>query len=358
MLLAVLNRVGQIARLAIFALAETMVAGLPAQGADPDVFDITLARMHWEKAQKIAGSISGTTRNKTVYAVRPSPDFPDDEWFNEVKQNKDCVLIHRSGGDFARAKNAEVVTGVNPKYAFQLKRTIGSSEWVMDQIDMGGDGSKLPLGNGMTQQQSANMHILAHFRVFDPHLALERLIERPNFRATKTAPVVVDGIDMVRIDFECPYPIEKRKEPGFSAVQGGHMVLDPKHLWCLKEYSVRTNDSASRRTFSRKFDYATGPDQFPILREVRTHQLGYHPDGKDWFTCESVVKSEFQYSPSAFEDREMTLSAFGLPEPIGIEPPPKPTPRYVWFLVAAGALALLAILFHWFARRSKTVQTT
>ena len=91
MLLAVLNRVGQIARLAIFALAETMVAGLPAQGADPDVFDITLARMHWEKAQTIAGSISGTTRNKTVYAVRPSPDFPDDEWFNEVKQNKDVI---------------------------------------------------------------------------------------------------------------------------------------------------------------------------------------------------------------------------------------------------------------------------
>lgn len=46
---------------------------------------------------------------------------------------------------------------------------------------------------------------------------------------------------------------------------------------------------------------------------------------------------------------EFTLTALGLPEPIGVEPPPSRT--WLWLLAAAIAAAALAILFAWLKRR-------
>src|SRR5262249_26091646 len=102
--------------------------------------------------------------------------------------------------------NAEYITAVNPKYAFQIKRTLGSSEWVIDQVEIGGDGSRLPLGLGLPQRQTAQLSVCDHFRIWDQHLTLERLFDRPNFKATKIEPLVSDGANLLRIDFECPYP--------------------------------------------------------------------------------------------------------------------------------------------------------
>jgi len=50
-----------------------------------------------------------------------------------------------------------------------------------------------------------------------------------------------------------------------------------------------------------------------------------------------VSWSEFtEYAPSPpFPDEDFRLTAFGFPEPVGVKWP-KPTPPYVWVLVAAG----------------------
>ncbi len=55
---------------------------------------------------------------------------------------------------------------------------------------------------------------------------------------------------------------------------------------------------------------------------------------------------------SEARDSDFLLSAFGLPEPDEFAPSqPTPTPRYVWFLCAAGVFVLLAALLFWFPRR-------
>lgn len=46
---------------------------------------------------------------------------------------------------------------------------------------------------------------------------------------------------------------------------------------------------------------------------------------------------------------EFTLTALGLPEPIGVKPPPSRT--WLWLLVAALAAAALAVFFTWLKRR-------
>ncbi|HKB02317.1 MAG TPA: hypothetical protein VKD90_08860, partial [Gemmataceae bacterium] len=258
----------------------------------------------------------------------------------EVKQNNNCVLIHRSGGDLARVKNAEYVTGVNPKYAFQIKRTVGDKDWVIDQIDLGGDGSQLPLGLRMPQREAAEFTVCNHFRIWDRQLTLERLFEKPNLKLTKTERITMDGTDMVRIEFDCPHPPERRKEPGFSAVQGGHLVLDPSHYWCIREYSVRTDDSVSKRHYSVRFEYSDGRDRFPVLRAVKADQIGYRPDGQEWFRSESEQRFELRQSEDEYDDHEFTLSAYGLPEPHGVTWERR-TPLYVWLLTAAAGCAVL-----------------
>jgi hypothetical protein len=71
----------------------------------------------------------------------------------------------------------------------------------------------------------------------------------------------------------------------------------------------------------------------------------------------------YEFEPRLSGDadpREFTLSHYGLPEPVGIAPPPKPWPRYVWFLIAAGGLAAIALLSRWvlaLRRRSRPSPT-
>ncbi|MBA4065816.1 MAG: hypothetical protein C0501_19275 [Isosphaera sp.] len=56
------------------------------------------------------------------------------------------------------------------------------------------------------------------------------------------------------------------------------------------------------------------------------------------------------YSDELPPDEEFTLSHYGLPEPVGVEPK-KGIPNYVWFLIGAAVFAVLAFLLRHVARR-------
>lgn len=56
-------------------------------------------------------------------------------------------------------------------------------------------------------------------------------------------------------------------------------------------------------------------------------------------------------------DRDFTLSAFGLPEPVDVEPLPDRTPRYLWFVLGAVVCAAGAVLFRYLARSRRGVPT-
>src|SRR5262249_45077640 len=123
--------------------------------------------------------------------------------------------------------------------------------------------------------------------------------------------------------------------------------------WCIKEYSVRTNDSVSIRTLSKRYEYAEGRDRFPLLRGSKTKQHGYHPDGKEWFITESESTCDFRHSEGEFDDRDFTLTTYGLPEPYGITWS-RPTPRYVWLLIGAVGCLMLGLGLRYLAKRKKT----
>ena len=324
-----------------------------ARSTYAQTFDVVEAKAQWEKARSIAPSISGTSHDKSVYIVRPDPKLPDLDYLREVKQNKGCVSTHLKSSDLIRLKNAEFVLAVNPKYAFQIKRTIGSKDWVLDQIDMGSDGSQLTLANGLPQRDFVQMWVCEHFEIVNDRLTLERLIGKPNFRANQIVSVAVDGSEMIRIEFECPFPLETRKDPrdaNWHPVQGGYVILDPKHYWCVKEYRVHTQYADSVGDCWAKYEYTEGRDQFPILRRATKKHIARHPDGKDLFTLETDSTYDFRESAGEFDDTEFTLSKYGLPEPVGVTWK-KRTPTYVWLLIGAGGVAALSLGLFYLGRR-------
>jgi hypothetical protein len=102
---------------------------------------------------------------------------------------------------------------------------------------------------------------------------------------------------------------------------------------------------------SNELKEAPGP--VPLLNKAHSVEEWTLTDGKK-MTIRSDI--EFKVSRPAREpaDEEFRLTAFGLPEPVGIAMPKRPTPRYVWFLIAAAGLGVLAVLFRVLARRRGT----
>ncbi|MFL5342984.1 MAG: hypothetical protein ACJ8F7_22865, partial [Gemmataceae bacterium] len=200
----------------------------------------------------MASAVNGTIQFKTAYLVKVDPSAADTEGRLEVRQKKGCALTHGTNPAAPAGKGAEQLTGVNPKYAFQIHRAAESSDWVLDSIDVGGDGSRLPFVSPLTQSEKARAAVCDNFQLERP-LTLERLFGMPNLRITRSTIVTLDSVEMVRIEFTCLPSPEKPKDR-LSVILGGHLILDPRHYWCIKECSYRTDDSMSKRTFLSQFE--------------------------------------------------------------------------------------------------------
>ena len=83
-----------------------------------------------------------------------------------------------------------------------------------------------------------------------------------------------------------------------------------------------------------------------------THRERYpSASGKVEDEIDIISESDYDVDPTVnLPESEFTLSAFGLPEPVGVVWE-KRTPNYVWFLIAAGAFAAAAIAFRLLTRR-------
>src|SRR5205814_1457919 len=106
------------------------------------------------------------------------------------------------------------------------------------------------------------------------------------------------------------------------------------------------NNSADTTLNYAVDDHRSG---FPVIRhETRSTESASGEFGKG----KSVYEIDFEMSiDDRVADSEFTLSAFGLPEPIGVTWK-KPTPRYVWLLLGTAACAGLTVGCRFLARRA------
>lgn len=338
------------AKLCVFLMILAALASTSKlHSADQRALDVARLKEEWAKARSIAMSMVNTGSGKSVviFVVSPEANRRNREKYWELRQNQKCVSVFGSASD----SDEESVIAANSQYAFKIKRRIGNKDWVLDQVDLGGDGSKF-LPSGRSLARSANQGIVCElFQISGLSLTLESLVENPHFRTTKTETTIIDGAEMIRIQFQCVQPPDKGTVRNFPMIRNGYVLLDPGHYWCLKEYQVETDDGLAIRTISRSYQYSSGPNNFPIPSGASGNARSVYRDGRE-FVMKLEDHYEFRDSGTEFEEVDFTLSKYGLPEPVGLTWKRR-TPTYVWLLVVAGVCAFLALGFGFWARRSR-----
>lgn len=134
----------------------------------------------------------------------------------------------------------------------------------------------------------------------------------------------------------------RQSKDGFTA--RFEIELNPNRGWRVESNKSTMTMPDRERTEEMTYENDGFPVPIPsryVFNETnaRTNQRG-----------QVVVEvTRFQANPRHAEE-EFMLSAFGLPEPVGVVWT-KPTPRYVWFLAGAAVLVVMAVGFRYLARR-------
>lgn len=120
--------------------------------------------------------------------------------------------------------------------------------------------------------------------------------------------------------------------------------VDPENSWRVVEYSRETKYAkfATEVTYGQTIEGLSLPTGF---KNTSTYKPGVDMPGQ-------VITGKLESIRLADKsDRDFTLTAFGLPEPVDATPLPRRTPRYVWFLAGALVCAVAAFLLRHLARR-------
>lgn len=269
--------------------------------------------------------------------------------------NGERSLIHRMRTECRQTVNAALrihqwlepdtrgeVEGINPAYSFVLKQDDADRGWFLTELKLFG---RLEEHGGRQQafEEDVLRDVCSCLTLFN--LWLPSLVHDPDWKIKSIRTQPFKGTECVWIDFD--YPKAKKDYPlkGAMQIKGGWLILDPKHDWILREYTVHSGNP-NEATYNRKFDIRERGGQHPIIEKAKTHITIKEDKITEVFGDSEWETKEQSDRPIA----DFMLSAFGLSEPMGVKPPAPPR-TWIWLLATAVAAVLLAMLFAWLKRR-------
>lgn len=239
------------------------------------------------------------------------------------------------------------VFAANPRYAFIIRRKAVDDQWLLVQVEETAPGGTPARIAQRFELVSMHAHVLTQL-CQEP---LADVVKKKNFALREVRYVQKGDQELVEITFDYPNIWKESEANSYIRVQGGSMLLDPKRLWCVRESNLRMKTLVGVGTCRIVTELSDYNSSFPIPKKWETSE--------DWVLNKGgTMRMVWRYESLLAEPRNLPndddfrLTAFGLPEPIGVEWK-KPTPRYVWLLVGAGVFAILAVGFRYFARRSR-----
>lgn len=269
-------------------------------------------------------------------------------WRYEYKANRDCrlrveetILTPKSG----RESYTAVVYGINPAYSFVLRRKSAGSTWVLAEVQPRDQGILKIVDRTFPQPWDEWGVLLLSLAGHD----LAKLVKEPTFLLERVERIDRQGEQLVRVVFAKTGSGQTTKGGAFP-IQTGSLVLDPQRYWCLRGYDVVGMHGDMRMSRKVEIDIVDSPSGFPIPR--RKVQIGESILQGGIRDYGQVLTELEERDPLPLpDDREFTLTAFGLPEPPGVEWK-KPTPWYLWAGLAAVVCLILGAVFAWLKRRS------
>lgn len=222
------------------------------------------------------------------------------------------------------------VTGANSKYVFRLEH--GGAGWVLREVMMVSNTAAKPYQDELST-------------LLNP---VRSLVAIDDTRLVDLLDDLVAG----------PGPGGR----GTTLTLSKERTIRAQHTTTYRKLTIEIDDDKYHTLKSARADVqlnkSVGSIEYAIDRRevggipvpVRSTRAERFTGTADW-SMETSAETDFDIDPTAdLPESEFTLSHYGLPEPVGVEWK-KPTPRYLWFLVAAGAFVALAVGFRYLARR-------
>jgi hypothetical protein len=262
-----------------------------------------------------------------------------------------CIFENRKSNGEEQNKRQQDVYATNPKYAFHLRRAGTDSAWAILQVV---DLSKENLPERFK-------YFLDTFGIEATHLIkldaqpLSEIVQSQSFHVDSCRVVQRDGEEAV----EVVYTYERESAPGRRAGRlKGTLLLDPKRFWSLRSSEYEATFKSDERFKSgnskwRVTEFGETSESLPVPKRIESDRDFYdNANHKERL----AYRSEFQVEvPRQLpKDDEFILSAFGLPEPPGLEWK-RPTPWYLWLALAGIVCLALAVVFRKVTRRRTAV---
>ncbi len=306
------------------------------------------APKRWVDYLRFAHSLQVTRTGKRFLGADRSPILGGRSQYKQAKGASMYVAYL----DFGPNKGEAEAVGFNPWYSFKLKRTNPHSGWVITELNV--FGQTFPFSDEQRQfQENFVQSVCDCLRLHN--LWLPTLIHDPDFKITAVKPQEIDGLPVVRFDFDYPKPDKDYPRKGARHIKGGWMVIDPEHDWILRDYLV--HEGQPEKYFLRQtFQIREGTNNHPIIThdtlQIVANGAKSFPGGKEeWF--ESIGNGELEtIEQSDVPLEEFTLSAFGLPEPPGVQV--GKSRLHLWIALAGIVCLGIAVLIRWQIRRART----
>jgi hypothetical protein len=236
----------------------------------------------------------------------------------------------------------EWVSGINPRYGFELRRRPPQGQWAVAQVDVDlSDGVSFTSGSPPSEA-------VAHWSTCPVTFALilgaSRVnVQDPGFTVKRVTPLVRDGRDWAKVEFDYRAQGGDPRVPSF----GGWVLYDPQRSWVIRELDVQMQWTAElKAALAVTYEYEEARDGFPIPKRVIQKYTKLFTKPPDRF--ENTFA--FDLKEADVPESEFTLSAFGFPEPGGLR---RPRRWYLWAAIIGVVCLSLAALLHWRARRAE-----
>jgi hypothetical protein len=326
-------------------LLVTFPNSAPSSNIDPHWqtrFD-TERPQAWDQYRQAKRYLQGVCREEAQ-----ATGVPASRTESEVKINETCRLVRFTD---LIAGTSEVF-GQNPKYWFRLKSG-KEGAWVLVALY---HGSQQKTDQAQDFERRMKMYDRAAVgRVFrlgiDPTgKQFEEVVRVPQGRVTALTPKQQAGTELVEVRFE----VTPDNEAPMTLL-GGTLLLDPERDWLPIVKTTMTRNKVGTGTQTTEYEFQSGAHPHP-RRAVERQEYNLFNTAEPWrgtWTTEYDLRVPERLPATT----EFTLSAFGLPEPIGVTWE-RETPRYVWFLLGAVAFGVLAFGLRFLARRRVAVSGT
>jgi hypothetical protein len=298
----------------------------------------------WEEYARLAKRLQGSI------SFQLSQTLADMQAANryDLKRNGSSRLLQTSAERTREGKSDYQilqVIGVNPRYAFSLKRKTPTSPWVVaGLIDLKSNPIPSAMDEAFNRYEEGTDDLV---KIDNEPLA--EAVRMPYFRVVRCREVSDGAEELVEVAFDYPHEVGAGED---SLVQGGTLVLDPRRFWCVRSYDVRMKAANATGTMQfRVLEMGQADESLPVPRRAVLEKQFVFSDGgtnrQQW---------QFEYELSVPRhlpaDEEFTLAAFGLPEPPWLGGSKGYLPAYVWALLAGASCLGLGAIFHALKKRA------